>query len=80
MSELAVICPACRAALAAWERGGHHLSCRACEVRAVAGGSIAARAAFYGGLLQMASREEAAPRGCDNGPRRARSTASAAAG
>lgn len=50
-AALRLTCPACVAAREVWRRDGHHLSCRSCEVRAVACASPAARHAFYAALL-----------------------------
>ena len=49
-----VPCARCDAARANWARGGYHLSCRACEIRAVANRPIAARQAFYSRLVAEA--------------------------
>lgn len=46
-------CPACVDELNRWARGGHHLTCRACELDAVAAPS-GDRAAFYARLAQLA--------------------------
>lgn len=47
-------CPACVAELANWAQGGYHLSCRSCEVLAVAASTIAARQAFYASIAAEA--------------------------
>lgn len=47
-------CAACATARAAWLQGGPHLSCRACEIRAVAESSTDARHAFYAALVAEA--------------------------
>ena len=47
-------CTLCDVARASWARGGYHLSCRACEIRAVADEPIAARQAFYSRLVAEA--------------------------
>jgi hypothetical protein len=44
-------CAQCDVARASWATGGYHLSCRGCEIRAVVNESIAARQAFYSGLV-----------------------------
>lgn len=47
-------CPVCAAARSAWQRGGAHLCCRTCELRAVAGSVPAVRHAFYRTLVAQA--------------------------
>lgn len=47
-------CPECTAALAAWAQGGHHLSCRCCEVAATEQRATLARNAFYTSLVAAA--------------------------
>lgn len=44
-------CHACQDALSRWARGGPHLCCRACEVRAVAESPMDTRQASYARLV-----------------------------
>jgi len=47
-------CTLCDVARANWASGGYHLTCRACEIRAVSTGTIAARQTFYSRLVAEA--------------------------
>jgi len=49
-------CPDCAESLEGWARGGHHLCCRSCEVRAVANSAIDDRQRFYASLVRTAMR------------------------
>ena len=52
-------CASCDIARANWAGGGYHLSCRACEIRAVADEPISSRQAFYYRLMAEAGAASA---------------------
>ena len=53
-AELRPRCVPCALARSSWATGGHHLTCRACEIGGVADGSLDARQAFYSRLVAEA--------------------------
>lgn len=54
-AELRPRCVPCALARSSWAAGGHHLTCRACEIGGVADGSLDARQAFYSRLVAEVS-------------------------